>query len=77
MQAVEGAKVDYKDDFSNVRPGDLLFFGEKKISHVAISLGGKDYIHQSGDVHINSFDPNTQNYNEKNHKKLKAVRRFF
>lgn len=77
MQAVEGAKVDYKDDFSNVRPGDLLFFGADKITHVAISMGGKDYIHQSGDVHINSFDPNALNYNEKNHKRLKTIRRFF
>ena len=76
-QAVQGKKVDYKDDFSNVLPGDLLFFGTDRISHVAISLGGKEYIHQSGDVHINSFDPNAPNYNKANHKKLKVIRRFF
>ncbi|HBG25881.1 MAG: hypothetical protein A2Y10_17865 [Planctomycetes bacterium GWF2_41_51] len=76
-QAVEGKKVDFKKDFSNVLPGDLLFFGTDRISHVAISLGGKEYIHQSGGVHINSFDPNLANYNKANHKKLKIVRRFF
>lgn len=76
-QVLEGNAVDFKDDFSNVQPGDLLFFGTDIISHVGISLGGKEYIHQSGCVHINSFDPKASNYNESNSKKLKAIRRFF
>ena len=43
------------------RVGDLLFFP----GHVALSLGGDDYIHASGSaesVVINSFDPNSDRY---------------
>lgn len=76
-QAVQGTDIKYKKDFSNVMPGDLIFFGKEKISHVAISLGGKDFIHQSGCVHITSFDPNSPYYEESYGKKIKAIRRFF
>ena len=75
QQVLEGKAVDCKDDFSNVLPGDLLFFGEKKITHVAISLGGAKFIHQRGCVHINSLDPNAADYSESDRKILKAVRR--
>jgi len=76
-QAVEGKAVKYKNDFSNVLPGDLIFFGNEKVSHVAISLGGKEFIHQSGSVHITSFDPNSSYYEESYGKKIKAIKRFF
>ncbi len=46
MQYEAGRPVDYP-----YQPGDLLFFGEsgdrRKITHVAISLGGWDIIHSS------------------------------
>ena len=29
-------------------PGDLIFFGYQKVSHVAVYLGDKKYIHSSG-----------------------------
>ena len=47
----------------NLEPGDLLFFP----GHVAISLGGDDYIHAYGDddaVVISSLDPDAENYLE-------------
>ena len=35
----------------NILPGDLLFFGkDKKVTHVGISTGGKEFIHQGGMV---------------------------
>ncbi len=37
-------------------PGDLLFFGEDRVDHVAISLGGDDFLHASGWVRIESLD---------------------
>ena len=39
-----------KDD---LRPGDLLFFAhDDRITHVAISLGGEDFIHSAGEVGV-------------------------
>lgn len=58
QQARAGEAVTPDENFSNVRPGDLLFFGSGgRITHVGISLGGARFIHQSGDVRINSLDP--------------------
>ncbi|NQV30769.1 MAG: C40 family peptidase [Candidatus Marinimicrobia bacterium] len=57
LQAEVGQKVD--DDFNLWQVGDLIFFTEnqKNISHVAISLGKGDFIHSSGYVKLNSFNP--------------------
>lgn len=47
--------------FRELREGDLIFFGKKHITHVAIALNDKEYIHAEGQnynrVTINSFDP--------------------
>ncbi len=75
QQVTEGDEVIYDSNFSNVKAGDLLFFGSDKITHVAMSLGGADFIHQSGDVHINSLDPKASNYSPFHRKNLKAIRR--
>jgi len=76
QQATEGKAVDFKKDFSNVLPGDLLFFGKDKITHVGISLGGGKFIHQRGCVHINSLKPADTDYSDSDRKILKAVRRI-
>lgn len=49
LQAKQGAPVDPGDDFSQLRPGDLLFFAEDagRISHVVLSTGGSRIIHSS------------------------------
>jgi cell wall-associated NlpC family hydrolase len=39
QQALEGRPVD------TPIPGDLLFFGTPAVTHVAMSLGGDDFIH--------------------------------
>ncbi len=41
----------------SLRPGDLLFFGKKRVTHVAIYAGQGLYVHASQLVRINSLDP--------------------
>lgn len=49
QQAGVGEPVEPDPHFSNVRPGDLLFFAEtpERISHVVLSEGGSGIIHSS------------------------------
>ena len=76
QQALKGEAVEPGADFSNLRPGDLLFFGKPgKITHVGISLGGARYIHQAGDVHISSFDPRDKEYSADRRKSFQFARR--
>ncbi len=77
QQAIVGKKIVPEKDFSNVRPADLLFFGSgKNITHVGISLGGYDFIHQDSDVHVNSFDSTAANYNKYRTRTLKKIMRI-
>lgn len=60
QQALLGNKTNVESSI----PGDLFFFGDGiKITHVGISLGGMDFIHQGGKVAINSLDPKSNIYN--------------
>lgn len=49
QQAATGAEVDPGDDFSRLRPGDLLFFAEDpgRVTHVTMSAGGSRIVHSS------------------------------
>ena len=77
QQALLGGTIIPKEDFSNVQPGDLLFFGVgKRITHVGISLGGYDFIHQDSDVHVNSFDEHAANFNAYRKGSLKLIKRI-
>ncbi|KAA3610407.1 MAG: hypothetical protein D8M58_05675 [Calditrichaeota bacterium] len=74
--ALIGEKITPDDNYSNVKPGDLIFFGEsERVTHVAISLGGDEFIHQAGNVHINSFNPEKDNYNAYRKRVFKHIRR--
>lgn len=80
LQAKYGEPVSFGEKFTNVNPGDLLLFGRDSIhiSHVAISLGGSDYIHSSGSagkVQINSLDPTSPVYSGYRRDLLKTCRR--
>lgn len=60
QQAEEGEAIEAADDFSNLEPGDLLFFAEDgaRISHIAISRGGSKIIHSAlgnGGVRMNDL----------------------
>jgi gamma-D-glutamyl-L-lysine dipeptidyl-peptidase len=68
QQALVGDLVDTTGGI-NLQPGDLLFFGFKpkgerkeRVTHVGISLGGKRFIHSSGQVRFNSLDPNDSDF---------------
>jgi gamma-D-glutamyl-L-lysine dipeptidyl-peptidase len=71
QQIQMGEDIDTGKRFENVQKGDLLYFGQKaegdkpeRIVHVGIYLGNGEFIHASGDVHINSLYPEALNYNE-------------
>ena len=77
QQARVGRRIDIAPDFSNLEPGDLVFFGRKataeekeRVTHVAFYLGGKRFIHSQGDVHVSSFDPADPLFDEFNLNRL-------
>lgn len=77
QQAYVGQHIDIAPDFGNLVPGDLIFFGRKataerkeRVVHVGIYIGAKRFIHSQGDVRINSFDPNHEEYDEYNLNRL-------
>jgi len=63
-QASQGVAVPLDGDLSQLKKGDLLFFGRRargggpqRVTHVGIYLGDKLFIHSSGRVQIASLDP--------------------
>ena len=79
QQALKGELVKTENNFADLLPGDLLFFGNTqtlRVSHVAVWLGNQSFIHSSGMVQINSFDKNSPVYDEYNLKRLLFVKRI-
>lgn len=73
QQAYVGKHIDIAPDFSNVQPGDLIFFGRKatptqkeRVIHVGMYISDKRFIHSQGSVHISSFNPSDQLFDEYN-----------
>ncbi len=73
QQAYVGEHIDIASDFSNLQPGDLIFFGRKatperkeRVVHVGMYIGNKRFIHSQGDVHVSSFDPADELFDEFN-----------
>jgi len=67
--------VGYTVGRDSLLPGDLLFFP----GHVAMSCGGKEFIHASagrGIVMIDSFDPKADNYRQDLDKSFEFARRL-
>ena len=49
---------------NSFKKGDLVYFHDKgKVNHVAMLLSNTDFIHSSGQVKIESFDKNNNNFN--------------
>jgi hypothetical protein len=70
-QALTGREIPLEQ----AEPGDLLFFGEAgTISHVAIYLGGKRFIHAYGAVRINGLRAEDPSFDPKLAGRLKSVR---
>ena len=83
QQALMGEDISPGENFQNLRKGDLLFFGRKsapgkpeRISHVAIYLENRGFIHSSGRVRFGSFDPSSALYDESNLKRFVRARRI-
>ena len=76
--ASQQAKTGIPADLSDLRPGDLMFFGERAegIRHVAIYLGNKEFIHAAGCVRINSLDPGQPHYDELNAREFLSATRI-
>lgn len=77
QQAYVGQHIDIAPDFSNLRPGDLVFFGRKataerkeRVVHVGIYIGDRRFIHSQGDVHVSSFDPQDKRFDAFNLERL-------
>jgi cell wall-associated NlpC family hydrolase len=83
QQGSAGEDVPLEKNMDQLQKGDLLFFSrkpfsgvEKRITHVAIYLGQKEFIHCSGKVKLNSFDPSSPLYNENLLRRLVKVKRY-
>ena len=82
-QAGQGAPVPLDADLSQLKKGDLLFFGRRprrggpeRVVHVGIYLGDKLFIHSSEWVHISSLDPNSPIRDENRIQTLLRARRL-
>jgi cell wall-associated NlpC family hydrolase len=82
QQIANGKAVDFTSGYGELRPADLLFFGETEddgtlhIRHVAIYLGDLLFIHASGYIRISSLDPDSPLYDEVNTRELILARRI-
>ena len=77
QQALIGTPILPYQNWSNILPGDLLFFGrENRVTHVGISLGQKDFIHQGGKVGINSLDKASPEFNKERLESFLFIRRI-
>lgn len=81
MQATQGKEVVPGVNFEKLQKGDLLFFaGNPKkpgdVTHVAIYLEKGLFIHASGFVRFNSFDPKSPLYAENRLKTFVSARRI-
>jgi Cell wall-associated hydrolases (invasion-associated proteins) len=83
QQAYVGSHIDIAPDFSNLKPGDLIFFGRKatasqkeRVVHVGMYIGNKRFIHSQGSVHVSSFNPSDELYDEYNLGRLLFAVRF-
>jgi gamma-D-glutamyl-L-lysine dipeptidyl-peptidase len=64
QQAENGREIVFDHSKPEFEEGDLLFFQHpaKKVHHVAISIGGSQYIHASEWVRINSLNEHDSNF---------------
>ncbi len=83
QQIHAGELVDTSDGFHNLRPGDLLFFGQeatedrdRRVVHVGMWIGDDKFIHSAGRVKISSVDPESEYYDEYNLDRYLESRRY-
>ncbi|MBN2602360.1 MAG: C40 family peptidase [Candidatus Marinimicrobia bacterium] len=78
MQVFEGVSVDTTNFPEKLKPGDLIFFSPypDRITHVGLYMGENEFIHSSGRVRIDSFNPDDPHYNNYRRHSIRAVRRI-
>jgi len=78
MQVFEGVAVDTTNFPGNLKAGDLIFFSPypDRITHVGLYMGNYEFIHSSGRVRIDSFNPADPHYNNYRRHSIRAVRRI-
>ena len=71
LQFLHGDTISPGQGFLKLAEGDLVFFGRAKtdekpmkVTHVGMYMSHGEYIHSSGRVRINSFEPEAENYND-------------
>ena len=64
--------------YQDARAGDLLFFGKTpdRVTHVALSIGEKRFIHASGWVRENSLNPGDTDYSKHHVNTFISVNRY-
>ncbi len=82
QQVSIGETIDKSGNWSELKAGDLLFFGEKRedgserVVHVAMWIGNGEYIHASDKVRVSSMlttSPNYDDYNAKRYLRSKRI----
>ena len=83
QQIHTGKLIDSVKNFTNHRPGDLLFFGRKatdttseRVIHVGMWIGDNKFIHSMGDVHISNFDTTATDFDEYNYNRYLRTKRL-
>ena len=83
QQAEDGVDITPGTNWENLRKGDLLFFGRKAagdrpehISHVAMYLENRTFIHSSGKIRISSLDPASPLYDDYHVKNFVCAKRM-
>lgn len=82
QQGRGGTEIPIDDSMSQLKKGDLLFFGTRataerpeRISHVAIYVGNGEFLHASGLVRRNSLLPSSPIFSESLRQRLLHVKR--
>jgi len=82
QQVMIGETIDKSGNWGDLKPGDLLFFGEKRddgserVVHVGMWLGNGEFIHASNKVRVSSMIPTASNYDEYNVKRYLRTKRI-
>jgi len=83
QQIKYGETIVPDEKFSNLKTGDLLFFGRKakgnkpeKVTHVGMYIGHDEFIHSSGLVRISSLNAAKENFDSSYVKMFLGARRL-
>ena len=76
QQTNYGELIPLKNNYKALKPGDLLFFGSDRVTHVGMYIGDYQFIHSAGRVKVNSLNKNDPNYSEYRANTLIRVRRI-